>query len=86
MTLKDKTLFISGGSRGVGLAIATRAARDGANVALIAKTAEPHLRVPKTCVTWADALQIAVGSAPRSGVGRVGLGPSGGAMIVGLWA
>jgi hypothetical protein len=43
-----------------------------------------HLRVPKTCVTWADALQIAVGSAPRSGVGRVGLGPSGGAMIFGV--
>ena len=42
MSLKDKTLFISGGSRGIGLAIALRAARDGANVALIAKTAEPH--------------------------------------------
>ena len=42
MTLKDKTLFISGGSRGIGLEIALRAARDGANVALIAKTAEPH--------------------------------------------
>jgi citronellol/citronellal dehydrogenase len=46
MTLK--TLFISGGSRGVGLAIATRAARDGANVALIAKTAEPHPRLEGT--------------------------------------
>ena len=42
MSLKDKTLFISGGSRGIGLEIALRAARDGANVALIAKTAEPH--------------------------------------------
>jgi citronellol/citronellal dehydrogenase len=42
MTLEGKTLFISGGSRGIGLAIALRAARDGANVALIAKTAEPH--------------------------------------------
>ncbi|HEX3312416.1 MAG TPA: SDR family NAD(P)-dependent oxidoreductase [Streptosporangiaceae bacterium] len=42
MTLAGKTLFVSGGSRGIGLAIAMRAARDGANVALIAKTAEPH--------------------------------------------
>ena len=42
MTLEDTTLFISGASRGIGLAIALRAARDGANVALIAKTAEPH--------------------------------------------
>src|ERR1700748_1013462 len=41
MTLEDKTLFISGGSRGIGLTIGIRAARDGANVALIAKTAEP---------------------------------------------
>ena len=48
MTLKDKTLFISGGSRGIGLEIAQRAARDGANVALIAKTAEPHPRLAGT--------------------------------------
>jgi citronellol/citronellal dehydrogenase len=41
-TLSGKTVFVSGGSRGVGLAIAVRAARDGANVALIAKTAEPQ--------------------------------------------
>ena len=40
--LADKTLFISGASRGIGLAIALRAARDGANVALIAKTGEPR--------------------------------------------
>src|SRR5882757_10178923 len=53
MTLKDKTLFISGGSRGVGLAIATRAARDGANVALIAKTAEPHPELEGTGYTAA---------------------------------
>ena len=42
MTLAGKTLFISGGCRGIGLAIALRAAGDGAVVALIAKTAEPH--------------------------------------------
>ena len=41
-SLKGKTLFVSGGSRGIGLAIALRAARDGANVAIAAKTAEPH--------------------------------------------
>ena len=44
------------------------------------------LWVPKTCATWADALQIAVGSVPRSGAGRAGLGPSGDGMIFGLWA
>jgi hypothetical protein len=44
------------------------------------------LWVPKTCVTWADALQIAVGPALRSGVGRAGPGLSGGEMIFGLWA
>jgi len=41
-SLAGKTLFITGGSRGIGLAIAERAARDGANVAIAAKTAEPH--------------------------------------------
>ena len=41
-SLSGKTLFVSGGSRGIGLAIALRAARDGANVAIAAKTAEPH--------------------------------------------
>ena len=41
-SLKGKTLFVSGASRGIGLAIALRAARDGANVAIVAKTAEPH--------------------------------------------
>ena len=44
-SLRGKTLFVSGGSRGIGLAIALRAARDGANVALIAKTAEPHPKI-----------------------------------------
>ena len=42
MSLKGKTLFMTGGSRGIGLAIGVRAARDGANVAIAAKTAEPH--------------------------------------------
>ena len=47
MSLTDKTLFISGGSRGIGLEIALRAARDGANVALIAKTAEAKSPAPR---------------------------------------
>ena len=46
--LAGKTLFITGGSRGIGLAIALRAARDGANVAIAAKTAEPHPKLPGT--------------------------------------
>ena len=63
MTLKDKTLFISGGSRGIGLEIALRAARDGANVTLIAKTGEPHPRLPGTVFTAADAIEEAGGHA-----------------------
>src|SRR6476661_4220912 len=63
MTLQDKTVFISGGSRGIGLAIAIRAARDGANVALIAKTAEPHPRLEGTIHTAAQAIEDAGGSA-----------------------
>ena len=46
MSLQGKTLFISGASRGIGLAIAKRAAQDGANIATAAKTAEPHPKLP----------------------------------------
>ena len=63
MSLKDKTLFISGGSRGIGLEIALRAARDGANIALIAKTAEPSPRLPGTVFTAAEEIEAAGGSA-----------------------
>ena len=63
MTLNDKTIFISGGSRGVGLAIALRAARDGANVALIAKTGEPHPRLEGTVFTAAAQIEAAGGRA-----------------------
>jgi citronellol/citronellal dehydrogenase len=48
MSLKGKTLFITGGSRGIGLAIAVRAARDGANVVIAAKTSDPHPKLPGT--------------------------------------
>ena len=63
MPLSGKTLFISGASRGVGLAIATRAAADGANVALIAKTAEPHPKLPGTVYTAAKQIEEAGGCA-----------------------
>jgi citronellol/citronellal dehydrogenase len=63
MTLKNKTLFISGGSRGIGLAIALRAARDGANVAIAAKTAEPHPKLPGTIYTAAEEIEAAGGKA-----------------------
>ncbi|WP_041732370.1 SDR family oxidoreductase [Conexibacter woesei] len=63
MNLSGKTIFISGASRGIGLAIALRAARDGANVALIAKTAEPHPKLEGTVYTAAEAIEAAGGRA-----------------------
>ena len=63
MSLKDKTLFISGGSRGIGLAIALRAARDGANVTIAAKTAEPHPKLPGTIHSAAEEIEKAGGRA-----------------------
>ena len=62
-SLRGKTLFITGASRGIGLAIALRAARDGANVAVAAKTAEPHPRLPGTVFTACDAIEQAGGRA-----------------------
>lgn len=63
MSLSGKTLFISGASRGVGLSIAKRAAADGANIALIAKTAEPHPKLPGTIYTAAKEIEAAGGQA-----------------------
>jgi citronellol/citronellal dehydrogenase len=63
MSLKGKTLFISGASRGIGLAIALRAARDGANVAVAAKTAEPHPKLPGTIYTAAEDIEKEGGKA-----------------------
>jgi citronellol/citronellal dehydrogenase len=63
MSLKGKTLFITGASRGIGLAIGLRAARDGANVAIAAKTAEPHPKLPGTIYTAADEIERAGGKA-----------------------
>jgi citronellol/citronellal dehydrogenase len=61
--LKGKTLFVTGASRGIGLAIALRAARDGANVAVAAKTAEPHPKLPGTIYTAAEEIEKAGGKA-----------------------
>lgn len=63
MTLRDRTLIISGGSRGIGLAIAVRAARDGANIVLLAKTDTPDPRLPGTIHTAAEAIRAAGGEA-----------------------
>ena len=63
MSLAGKTLFITGASRGIGLAIALRAARDGANVAIAAKTAEPHKHLPGTIYSAAEDIEKAGGKA-----------------------
>jgi len=60
-SLKGKTLFISGGSRGIGLEIALRAAVDGANIAIAAKTAEPNPKLPGTIHTAAKEIEDAGG-------------------------
>jgi len=62
-SLSGKTLFVSGASRGIGLEIAKRAARDGANVAVAAKTAEPHPKLPGTIYTAAEEIEQAGGKA-----------------------
>ena len=61
--LKGKTMFLSGGSRGIGLAIAKRAAKDGANIIIAAKTAEPHPKLPGTIYSAAAEIEEAGGKA-----------------------
>src|SRR6266699_3700854 len=63
MSLRGKTLFITGASRGIGKAIGLRAARDGANVVIAAKTAEPHPKLPGTIYTAAEEIEKAGGKA-----------------------
>jgi citronellol/citronellal dehydrogenase len=63
MNLQGKTLVITGASRGIGLAIAERAARDGANIVLLAKTVEPNPKLPGTLASAAAAVQAAGGQA-----------------------
>ncbi|WP_096664218.1 SDR family oxidoreductase [Polaromonas sp. AET17H-212] len=61
--LKGKTLFITGASRGIGLAIATRAAADGANIVILAKTTDPNPKLPGTIYSAAEAVKAAGGQA-----------------------
>jgi len=63
MTFRGKTVFISGASRGIGLAIARRLAKDGANIVLAAKTAEPHPKLPGTIFSAAEEVVAAGGKA-----------------------
>jgi citronellol/citronellal dehydrogenase len=63
MSLKGKTLFITGASRGIGKAIGLRAAKDGANVVIVAKTTEPHPKLPGTIYTAAEEIEAAGGKA-----------------------
>ena len=63
MTLQGRTLFITGASRGIGHAIAMRAARDGANIVIAAKTTEPHPKLPGTIYTAAKDIEGAGGKA-----------------------
>ena len=62
-TLSGKTLFITGASRGIGLAIGLGAAREGANVAIAAKTAEPNPKLPGTIFSAAEEIEEAGGKA-----------------------
>ncbi|MFX0105963.1 MAG: SDR family oxidoreductase [Candidatus Hodarchaeota archaeon] len=62
-TLKGKTIFITGASRGIGKAIALRAAHDGANIAVVAKTKEPHPKLPGTVYTSVEDIESAGGQA-----------------------
>ena len=64
-SLKDKTIFITGASRGIGKAIAMRCARDGANIAVVAKTKEPHPNLPGTVFTAAEDIEKAGGKAEK---------------------
>jgi citronellol/citronellal dehydrogenase len=63
MALQGKTLFITGASRGIGLAVATRAARDGANIVIIAKTSDPNPKLPGTIYSAAKEIEAAGGQA-----------------------
>ena len=63
LTLKGKTIFITGASRGIGKAIGLRAARDGANIIIAAKTTEPHPKLPGTIYTAAAEIEAAGGKA-----------------------
>jgi len=68
MNLSERTLFITGASRGIGLAIAKRAAADGANIVIAAKTDKPHKKLAGTIHTAAEEIEAAGGSAFTAGM------------------
>ena len=68
MSLRNRVALVTGGSRGIGLAIALRAARDGANIAIAAKTAEPHAKLEGTIYTAAEQIDKAGGRTVIHGV------------------
>ena len=63
MTFKNKTIFITGGSRGIGKAIALRMAREGANIVIAAKTVEENAKIPGTIYSAAEEIEAAGGRA-----------------------
>lgn len=63
LSSKARTVFVSGGSRGIGLAVALRLAREGCNVTIAAKTATPHPKLPGTIYTAAEEIEKAGGGA-----------------------
>jgi len=63
MSLAGKRIFVTGGSRGIGLAIALKAARDGAHIAIAAKTTDPHPKLPGTIYSAATEIEAAGGKA-----------------------
>lgn len=73
-TFSDRTLVVSGGSRGIGLVIALGAAKQGANVVLLAKTAEPHPKLPGTVFTAVAEIEEAGGKGVAVSSARNGLG------------
>ena len=75
MPLNKKTLFITGASRGIGLSIALKAARDGANIAIAAQTAEPHPKLPGTIYTAAREIEAASGTRPNFVKGACKIAP-----------
>ena len=74
MSLQGKTMFISGASRGIGLAIALKAAAEGANVAMIAKTDKPHPKLEGTMYTAAEAIEEGAATRCRSSATSAGRG------------